>query len=216
MVDDMSKDLNSVWCDLDKDRFFLSVSDGVVGADAVWAIPPDVAVGMAARWTDGVWEMVPDYRNKVVYSNGELILWRDVGVLPSGVQAEMPSAVALAKAQSEKLAELNAAADAFVTAAAQTDKVPGFELQSWTLQAAEVKAWAADKTVATPLLDRIAASRGVDAEKLKAAALRKTLAYEQLTAHVAGQRQALQVRIEQAKDAAAVAALPIAFTLPEA
>lgn len=56
----------------------------------------------------------------------------------------------------------------------------------------EAKAWEADKSAGDPVLDRIAASRGVDENKLKAAALRKTLAYEQLTAHIAGQRQALQ------------------------
>ena len=73
-----------------------------------------------------------------------------------------------------------------------------------------------DHTADTPVLDQIAASRGIDADKLKAAALRKTLAYEKLTAHVAGQRQALQSKIEAAKTQAALDKIAVVFTLPEA
>ena len=107
-------------------------------------------------------------------------------------------------------------AQAFINTAAEIDKVPDFEVQTWALQAAEVRAWATDKTASTPILDQIAASRGIDADKLKEAALRKTLAYEKLTAHVAGQRQALQSKIEAAKTQAALEKIVIEFTAPEA
>ena len=50
---------------------------------------------------------------------------------------------------------------------------------------------------------------------LKAAALRKTLWYEKVTASVAGQRQALQVRIEAANHLDDLNAIEITFTLPE-
>ena len=122
----------------------------------------------------------------------------------------------VAKAKAEKILILNTAAQAFINAAAEIDKVPDFEVQTWSIQAAEVRAWAADKTAPTPVLDQIAASRGIDADKLKAAALRKTLAYERLTAHVAGQRQALQAKIEAAKTAEALEKIKIELTLPEA
>ena len=126
------------------------------------------------------------------------------------------AAAQLADAKAEKISNLNAAAQAFINAAAEIDKVPDFEVQTWSIQAAEARAWAADKTAPTPLLDQIAASRGIDADKLKAAALRKTLAYEKLTAHVAGQRQALQSKIEAAKTQAALDKIAVVFTLPEA
>ena len=122
----------------------------------------------------------------------------------------------LAAAKAEKISNLNAAAQAFINAAAEIDKVPDFEVQTWSIQAAEARAWAADKTAPTPVLDQIAASRGIDAAKLKAAALRKTLAYEKLTAHIAGQRQALQSKIETAKTQAALDKIAITFTAPEA
>lgn len=85
----------------------------------------------------------------------------------------------------------------------------------FTFQAAEAQAWAADKSVPTPILDRIAAARGVEPEKLKAAALRKDLAYSALSAHVAGQRQALQSKIEAAKTVAELDKIKIEFTAPE-
>ena len=122
----------------------------------------------------------------------------------------------LAAAKAEKISNLNTAAQAFINSAAEIDKVPDFEVQTWTIQAAEAKAYAADNTADTPVLDQIAASRGIDAAKLKAAALRKTLAYEKLTAHIAGQRQALQSKIETAKTQAALDKIAITFTAPEA
>ena len=122
----------------------------------------------------------------------------------------------LAAAKAEKISNLNTAAQAFINSAAEIDKVPDFEVQTWTIQAAEAKAYAADNTADTPVLDQIAASRGIDAAKLKAAALRKTLAYEKLTAHIAGQRQALQSKIEAAKTQAALEKIVIEFTAPEA
>ena len=126
------------------------------------------------------------------------------------------AAAQLAAAKAEKISNLNASAQAFINSAAEIDKVPDFEVQTWALQAAEVRAWATDKTASTPILDQIAASRGIDAAKLKAAALRKTLAYEKLTAHIAGQRQALQSKIEAAKTQAALEKIVIEFTAPEA
>lgn len=134
-----------------------------------------------------------------------------VWVLPAARAADR-----LADAKTEKILNLNAAAQAFINTSAEIDKVPDFEVQTWSIQAAEVRAWAADKTAPTPVLDQIAASRGIDADKLKAAALRKTLAYEKLTAHVAGQRQALQAKIEAAKTAEALEKIKIELTLPEA
>lgn len=118
-------------------------------------------------------------------------------------------------AQTAKLNQLNTTAQTLIASAAGTDKVPEFEVQSWALQAIEAKAWSQDKSVATPVLDKIAQARGVPADALKQAALRKTLQYEALTAFVTGQRQALQTRIESAKTLDDLNAIEITFKLPE-
>ncbi len=122
----------------------------------------------------------------------------------------------LADAKAAKLHRLNDAAQAFIHDAAGLDNVPDFEFASWSIQAAEAKAWAAEPSAPTPVLDQIAASRGIPAATLKAAALRKTLAYERLSAHIAGQRQALQSKIAAAETQTALDAIEIAFTAPEA
>ena len=122
----------------------------------------------------------------------------------------------LADAKAAKLHRLNEAAQAFIHNAAGLDNVPDFEFASWSIQAAEAKAWAAEPSAPTPVLDQIAASRGITAATLKAAALRKTLAYEHLSAHIAGQRQAMQSKIETAKTQAELDKIVITFTTPEA
>lgn len=116
----------------------------------------------------------------------------------------------------EKLKQLNIAAQNYIDRATGSDKLPEFEMQTWAIQAAEAKAWQLDKNVPTPVLDGIATARGIPTDTLKAAALRKTLAYEKLTAHIAGQRQALQSKIETAKTQAALDKIVITFTAPEA
>ena len=118
-------------------------------------------------------------------------------------------------AQAAKLAELATAAQAFVDKHAKTDIVPAFEQETWAMQGAEARAWAEDDNAPTPVLDGIAKHRGIDRIVLIRAALRKTQQYEMLAACVAGQRQALQVLIEQAKTLDDLAAIELTFRLPE-
>ena len=155
-------------------------------------------------WSDGKTVFYPD-----TLPPSENHIWSSDGWLED-------TAGLIESAKALKIKQLNAAAQAYIDRAAETDKVPDFEVRTWTIQAAEATAWAADKNALTPVLDRIAASRGIDADKLKAAALRKTLAYEKLTAHIVGQRQALQSKIETAKTQAELDKIVITFTVPEA
>lgn len=203
-------------CIIDSDGLFVEEQMYDDGRQSIEAEPPEYSDGQAARWTGETWEIIPDYRGRIVYSDGREVLWERVGELPKGVSLSGAQSVDLAALKTAKISQLNAAVQAFINTSAEIDKVPDFEMQTWSIQAAEVRAWAADKTAPTPVLDQIAASRGIDADKLKAAALRKTLAYEKLTAHVAGQRQALQAKIEAAKTVEALEKIKIELTLPEA
>lgn len=203
-------------CVIDSDGLFIEEQYFDDGRQSIEAEPPEYSENQAARWTGEAWEIIPDYRGQIVYAAGREIFWGKAGELPEGVSPARAQDVDLPALKTAKISHLNAAAQAFINTSAEIDKVPDFEVQTWTLQAAEVRAWAADNTAPTPILDQIAASRGIDANKLKAAALRKTLAYEKLTAHVAGQRQALQAKIEAAKTAEALEKIKIELTLPEA
>lgn len=130
-------------------------------------------------------------------------------VLDNTVQQDLLQAACTAK-----IIELNVLAQDFISAQTGLNQVPEFEVQTWAIQGAEAKAWAVNRAAPTPILDKIAQARGVPADVLKQAALRKTQQYESLTALVAGQRQALQTRIEAAKTLDELDAIEIAFRLP--
>ena len=203
-------------CVIDSDGLFVEEQYFDNGRQSIEAEPPECSDGQAARWTGEAWEIIPDYRGQIVYSDGREVFWDKAGELPKGVSLSAAQSVDLAALKTAKISQLNAAAQAFIGASAGIDSVPEFEFASWAIQAAEAKAWQADKAASTPVLDGIATARGIPADTLKAAALRKTLAYEQLAAHVAGQRQALQSKIEAAKTQAALDKIAVVFTLPEA
>ena len=130
--------------------------------------------------------------------------------------ASVSPAEALAAARAAKLAEINAAAQAFIDAAAELDKVPDFEVKTWPKQGDEAEAWAADPAAATPMLDTIAAARGIERESLIKKALKKAREYRLLTAHVAGRRQAIEAAINAATTLDALDAIQIAYTAPTA
>lgn len=119
----------------------------------------------------------------------------------------------------QKAALLNqaaTAAQAFINAASDANNVPEFELQTWPLQSAEALAWSADHAADTTVLDTIAAARNIDRVALIKKVLKKARAYRLLTAHVAGQRQAIEDAISVAANLDALNAIHIAYTLPDA
>ena len=203
-------------CVIDSDGLFIEEQYFDDGRQSIEAEMPDLAQYQAAQWDGQGWKIIPDYRGCVVFAGGQEQVWDKLGDLPDGVSLTPPESVNIDGLKSVKLVALNAAAQAFINKHAGIDSVPEFEFASWAIQAAEAKAWQADKAASTPVLDGIATARGMSADTLKAAALRKTLAYEQLAAHVAGQRQALQSKIEAAKTQAALEKIVIEFTTPEA
>ena len=203
-------------CVIDQDGLFVEEQYFDDGRQSIEAGIPDLAQYQAAQWDGQGWQIIPDYRGCVVFSGVQEQVLDKLGDLPDGVSLTPPETANIDGLKSGKLVALNAAAQAFINKHAGIDSVPEFEFASWSIQAAEAKAWQLDKNAPTPVLDGIAAARGIPADTLKAAALRKTLAYEQLAAHVAGQRQALQSKIEAAKKQSDLDKIEIAFSLPEA
>ena len=203
-------------CVIDQDGLFVEEQYFDDGRASIEAEIPDLAQYQAAQWDGQGWQIIPDYRGCVVFAGGQEQVWDKLGDLPDDVSLTPPKTVNIAELKAVKLVALNTAAQAFINKHAGIDSVPEFEFASWSIQASEAKAWQLNKNAPTPVLDGIATARGIPADTLKAAALRKTLAYEQLAAHVAGQRQALQSKIEAAKTQAALDKIAVVFTLPEA
>lgn len=203
-------------CVIDSDGLFVEEQYFDDGRQSIEAEVPRLKPNQAAKWNGEDWEIVADYRGSIVIIGNTDCVWDKLGDLPDGISLTPPESANIDGVKSGKLVALNAAAQAFINKHAGIDSVPEFEFASWSIQASEAKAWQLDKNAPTPVLDGIATARGIPADTLKAAALRKTLAYEQLAAHVAGQRQALQSKIEAAKKQSDLDKIEIAFSLPEA
>ncbi|STZ75579.1 hypothetical protein [Bergeriella denitrificans] len=197
--------------------------------------PPEPRDGHAARWTGEAWEYIPDHRGKTAYNinDGSAVQIESVGELPAELtldprpseahewrkgrwtlnqaKAAELAAAELEQAKRDKLLALNQSAQDYINAVAGIDLLPDFEVRTWTLQALEAKAWAADPNAPTPTLDTISAARSIPADILKQKALEKALAFEQLTATVVGFRQAIESQIKQAEDMDQLAAIEFAF-----
>nr|DAF01926.1 MAG TPA: hypothetical protein [Caudoviricetes sp.] len=203
-------------CVIDSDGLFVEEQYFDDGRQSIEAEVPPLKENLAARWTGESWEILPDFRGEVVFTKDGEKVWKDIGSLPDGVSLTPLETANLADLKAAMLTNLNAAAQHFVDTHSGASQVPDFELATWPLQSTEAQAWAADKSAATPILDGIAAARGLDKDKLKAAALKKSMAYSALSAIVAGQRQAIQDQIEAAKTKSALDKIKIEFKLPEA
>ena len=209
----------------------------LIPANCVETTPPQSKINHVAQWQPETqkWKYLPDYRGKIVYdtTTGTEIMMSELGELPENVTVnpkpsehhvwngrgwEIPVEIAeqltrqqFQIAKNAKLVALNTAAQNYINQATGMDKLPQFEKDTWAIQGQEAKAWAADNHALTPVLDGIASARGVPAQILKQKALEKTLAFEALTATVVGTRQAIETRINKAKDIDELEAIEFAF-----
>ena len=135
-------------------------------------------------------------------------------VLNEAKKAEVDAQAAQAEldsAKSDKTAEINSRAQAYIDSTTGADKLPAFEVQGWAIQGAEAKAWHTDPTAPTPTLDAIAAARGIPPDALRAGAYKKTMLYEGLVASVTGQRQKFNDLLRAAKSTEAVRSIVVVY-----
>jgi hypothetical protein len=108
-------------------------------------------------------------------------------------------------AKADRLAEINAACDAQVAAIKAT--YPDTEVQSWPKQEAEARALQENASAHTPLLNAIAAQRGISQAELAAKVLIKSDAFAVFTGAAFGKRQKLEAQIDAAKTIEQVSAI---------
>lgn len=113
-----------------------------------------------------------------------------------------PPALSLEQARTRQHAAINAGFSA--ATAALTAGYPAAEQISWPTQQAEVAAYQADPTAPTPVLDAIAAARGVDRTEIISKAAGMIAAMVQM-APLIGTRQRLRDDIDKATTPEAVA-----------
>jgi hypothetical protein len=92
--------------------------------------------------------------------------------------------------KSEKLKQFNAAAEREIQALIST--YPPSEVTSFHKQENEARAWLADDTAATPLLDSLATTRGMDKATLVNKVIAKADAFARTSGKIIGKRQKLE------------------------
>ena len=135
-------------------------------------------------------------------------------MLNAAKQAELDAQAnqaAFDKAKTDKAAEINNKAQSYIDHATGADQLPAFEVQSWSIQGAEAKAWKADPSAPTPTLESIAKNRGVPVDALRAGAYKKTMMFEAISATVTGQRQKYSDQLRAAKTLADIEAINVIY-----
>ncbi|CAG0967117.1 hypothetical protein MTYP_01054 [Methylophilaceae bacterium] len=113
------------------------------------------------------------------------------------VAADQPLQSASA-AIATKLASINAACEAEI--AAISAGYPASEVLSWPKQETEARAWTADNQAVTPLLDSLAAARGISKAELASRVIVKADLFAQLSGAIIGKRQALEDQLDAISD----------------
>lgn len=106
-----------------------------------------------------------------------------------GVVVDLDDSVVfeLTKIKENKLAEINSGYERAV--AVIKSGVPSSEVDTWTKQEAEARAYLADSSATTPLIDALAESRGVEKDDLVLKIIAKADAYASAMGKLTGLRQ---------------------------
>lgn len=96
--------------------------------------------------------------------------------------------------KSEKLQQFNAAAEREIQALIST--YPPSEVTSFHKQENEARAWLADNTTATPLLDALADTRGMDKATLVNKVIAKADGFAGASGAIIGKRQQLEDQLD--------------------
>jgi len=140
-----------------------------------------------------------------------MLLEEDAGGRPITVPPPPPT---LKEARAAKLAEIIAACDAALLPLAAS--YSAMERSTWDQQVSEAQTLQADADAAAPLLRGIATGRGIDLMELAVRVLRNKAGLEIISGAVLGQKQALEDKLDDAADVAAVLAIRVAYALPGA
>lgn len=145
--------------------------DCSIPADAV-EITPEIHAAMLAAQTAGM---------------------RIEGDVDGRPVAIAPPAPTTAELKAAKLWDINAGCEAEI--AAISASYPASEVLSWSKQEGEARAYTANASAATPLLDALATARGIDKADLAARVIAKADLFAVVSGSIIGKRQALEDQV---------------------
>lgn len=124
-----------------------------------------------------------------------------------------PAPPSLEEVKAAKLSEVNAAYDEAVSAMVST--YPSTELLTFDKQESEARAWLSNSSAETPLVNALAAGRGMDKGELVSRIITKADAFAVATGYLTGQRQRYEDQLEAATTAEEVAAIVPEYVMPQ-
>lgn len=133
---------------------------------------------------------------------------------PDIVTEEQPSAPpTLEKQKSARLAEINAAYNLAVSSLVST--YPSTELLTFDKQESEARAWLSNSSTETPLVNALAAGRGMDKAELVSRIITKADAFKLAAGYLTGQRQRYEDMLDAATTAEEVEAIVPEYVMPQ-
>ena len=119
----------------------------------------------------------------------------------------------LERAKTSKLAEINAAYEAATSALVST--YPQTELLTFDKQESEARAWTADNSAETPLVDMLATGRQMAKAELVRRIIAKADAFTLASGYLTGQRQRFEDQLKAAETIEVVEAIIPQYSMPE-
>ena len=125
----------------------------------------------------------------------------------------VPPVPTLEEVKTDKLSEINAAADSAI--AMLTATYPDREISTFDKQEAEARAYLADPATAqTPLLSALSQARGIELPELVRRVIAKADALAVASGSIIGQRQALEDRLDTCTTVEEVRAITVNISVP--
>ena len=112
-----------------------------------------------------------------------------------------------------KLSKINAAYNAATSTLVSA--YPKSELLTFDKQEAEARAWQADNSAETPLVDMLAAGRQIDKAELVRRIIAKADAFALATRYLTGQRQRYEDMLDAATTAEEIASIVPEYVMPQ-
>lgn len=180
----------------------------IVPAHATDVEPPAVSANEAAVFTSGAWQVVADFRGKVLFdAAGNPVKIESLGDVPANLSSAVPAPIALERARATKTAEINAACAAAIVGGFTSAALGAPHTYDSALEDQLNLIGAVSLGIDLPY--RCADAAGIKAFRLHTAAQLKQVAADGAVVKLSALEKAatLKAQVQAAADAAAVEAV---------
>lgn len=182
----------------------------LIPAYATNQAPPEIGVEQVAVFGGDSWTVKDDYRGKEYWSADKEYLGvvDFIGSLPSGATTVKPLP-SFEGVEANKKDEIKIKADVILQT--QAEEYGAMEIATWDQQFQEAVAYSTDNQATVPLLNAIAAGRGMTVSVLADRIIANRTAWVALSGRIVGQRLAYQDSLDAARTVEEVEAIEVNY-----